>query len=599
MRRSKHFFSYAFVLAMLAGAMVHTTFASTARAQERIIIILDSSGSMVGRISGQRKIDIARSAVRSLIGKMQPDIKLGFVAYGHRRKGDCADIETIYEIGNLDVGRISRAMDKLKPIGKTPLGAAVRLAAEKLRYTEEKATVILVSDGKENCGVDPCALGRDLKAKGIDFRTHVVGFNIKKSEEAGLKCLATTTGGLYVKAKDAGSLEKAMQRTVKAAAQSQQRTLPPPVKVPTGIVGLKVNVLVKTGGPAWKNDIALTLFDPKVGLDGKRKKIHNAWRKRSGHFFKNLPARKYLLRVGLPDHRYIAKEVAIEVKGGAANVVTVVLDIGQVRFDASLKEGGKPFKWDLGWTVLALKKDFAGKRRKLTGFWRKKSGAVYWLPAGKWRIEGVLADARYIRVAKEISVEAGGGEAHAFNLNAGLVRFDAKLSEEGKPFKGSLGWTVLSAKTDLSGKRRKLAGFWRVRSGKIFVLPAGKWIVQGLFPDHRQVTVERTIEVAPASEELHTFVFNAGTVRFDATVGGQPTSGQLGLTVFAAKQDLAGKRRKIASFWRVKSGRISLLPAGKYVLQGMLADQRKTTGQVAFEVAADEEKIVSVDLRPK
>ncbi len=79
-------------------------------------------------------------------------------------------------------------------------------------------------------------------------------------------------------------------------------------------------------------------------------------------------------------------------------------------------------------------------------------------------------------------------------------------------------------------------------------------------------------------------------VRLDATVGGQPTSVQLDLTVFAAKQDLAGKRRKIASFWSVKSGRVSLLPADKYILQGLLVDQRKTTGQVAFEVAADEKK---------
>ena len=571
-------------------------------AQERIIIILDSSGSMAGRIGGKRKIDIARSAVRNLLGKLPSDIKLGFVAYGHRRKGDCADIETIYKLGTPDVAGISRAMRALQPVGNTPLGDAVRLAAERLRYVEQKATVILVSDGKENCGVDPCALGRELKSRGIDFRTHVVGFNIKKSEEAGLRCLAKTTGGLYVKAKDAGSLEKAMQRTVKAAAQSQSRQQapsPPPPKAPTGIVGLKVKVLIKEGGPEWKKDVALSLYAPKVGLDGKRKRLHNAWRKRSGHIFKNLAGGQYVLRVGLPDHRHIAKDVTIDVKAGAPNIETVVLNIGQVRFDASLKAGGEPFKWDLGWTVFGLKQDLAGKRKKLAGFWRKKSGSVFWLPAGKWRVEGILADARYVRVVKEISVEAGGGEAHAFNLNAGLVRLDAKLSEGGAPYKGSLGWTVFADKTDLSGKRKKIAGFWRVKSGKIYVLPAGRWHIHGTLPDHRQVKTDYKLEVAPAGEELHTIVLNAGTVRFDATVAGQPTSSQLGLSVFAAKQDLAGKRRKVAGFWRVKSGRIALLPAGKYILQGMLVDQRTTTGQVAFEIAAEDEKIVRVDLQPK
>ena len=33
------------------------------------------------------------------------------------------------------------------------------MAATKLNFTEERATVILVSDGNENCGVDPSELG--------------------------------------------------------------------------------------------------------------------------------------------------------------------------------------------------------------------------------------------------------------------------------------------------------------------------------------------------------------------------------------------------------------------------------------------------------
>ena len=54
---------------------------------------------------------------------------------------------------------------------------------EVLKFTEEKASVILVSDGKENCGIDPCALGTELANQGVDFKVHVIGFDVRRGEE--------------------------------------------------------------------------------------------------------------------------------------------------------------------------------------------------------------------------------------------------------------------------------------------------------------------------------------------------------------------------------------------------------------------------------
>ena len=55
---------------------------------------------------------------------------------------------------------------------------AVKAAAEALGYTEEKATVILITDGIETCDADPCQIGTDLEAQGIDFTAHVIGFGL-------------------------------------------------------------------------------------------------------------------------------------------------------------------------------------------------------------------------------------------------------------------------------------------------------------------------------------------------------------------------------------------------------------------------------------
>ena len=55
---------------------------------------------------------------------------------------------------------------------------AVVAAADSLRYTENAATVILVSDGIETCNPDPCAAAQILAETGVDFTAHVIGFDV-------------------------------------------------------------------------------------------------------------------------------------------------------------------------------------------------------------------------------------------------------------------------------------------------------------------------------------------------------------------------------------------------------------------------------------
>jgi Ca-activated chloride channel family protein len=195
-----------------------------ARADDAIIV-LDASGSMWGQIQGKSRIDIAREVMAGLLAQLPADKRLGLVAYGHRRKGDCADIEELIPVGT-DRAAIVAAVNRLSPKGKTPLSDAVSFAAKKLRYTEEKATVVLVSDGEETCDADPCAVGRELEAAGIGLTVHVVGFGLEKPQQrAGLICLAEATGGRYFDAANAAELTRALTETVVAA--------PAPVPQPT------------------------------------------------------------------------------------------------------------------------------------------------------------------------------------------------------------------------------------------------------------------------------------------------------------------------------------------------------------------------------
>ena len=186
----------------------------TPKGPMKVMVVMDSSGSMWGQIDGRSKRDIAREAVRAMVDG-NPDLgSAGLIAYGHRRKGDCKDIELMRSPG----ARVplADAVDKLVPVGKTPLTAAVETAANALKIEENRATVILVTDGIETCDADPCAVGVSLEERGIDFTTHVIGFGLSADEGRQVACLAEETGGRYIEASNAGELSEALKSVAEA-----------------------------------------------------------------------------------------------------------------------------------------------------------------------------------------------------------------------------------------------------------------------------------------------------------------------------------------------------------------------------------------------
>jgi len=212
------------IVFMVAALPAAAQDASTPQGGGDSILVLDASGSMWGQIEGEAKITIAKRVLGDLLNDLPVERRLGLITYGHRRTGDCTDIEELAAIG-ADRGAISSAVQKLNPKGKTPMADSIKLAADKLKYTENKATVILVSDGIETCAPDPCGVAAALEAAGADFTVHVVGFDVtEENAQAQLRCIADNTGGQFVSASNAGELTQALEETVVAAPETVTAT---------------------------------------------------------------------------------------------------------------------------------------------------------------------------------------------------------------------------------------------------------------------------------------------------------------------------------------------------------------------------------------
>jgi len=180
------------------------------------LFIIDASGSMWGQIDGKPKITIAKDVLGKLVAEIPEGNRIGLIAYGHRRKGDCNDVETLVRLGGNNKQSVLNAVQGLNAKGKTPLTKSVNQAIDMLRTEKSDSTVVLVSDGIESCGGDPCAAVKAARASGVDFVLHTVGFGLSKKESAQLQCMARAGGGEYFQANNADELLKSTRKAVKS-----------------------------------------------------------------------------------------------------------------------------------------------------------------------------------------------------------------------------------------------------------------------------------------------------------------------------------------------------------------------------------------------
>ncbi len=217
--------------AKLAALALAGSLATAGMAEENVMVVFDGSNSMWGQIDGVAKIEIARDVMQNLLGEWTKDRQVGLMAYGHRRRGDCSDIETLVAPGKGTREEILSRINAITPTGKTPLTDAIEQAAIQLSYTDQPATVVLISDGLESCGRDPCALAAALEKAGVGFTAHVVGFGLSgDADAASLSCIAENTGGKYISASNAAELGQALSDVAQAVAEAPApKPVPEPV----------------------------------------------------------------------------------------------------------------------------------------------------------------------------------------------------------------------------------------------------------------------------------------------------------------------------------------------------------------------------------
>lgn len=182
----------------------------------KLVLVLDSSGSMKTKVGGESKISIAKASLRSVVATLPADAPVGLRVYGatvfdRSDEGACTDSQLVVPIGTGNRSQLSEEIARYKPYGETPISYSLRQAARDLG-SEGRRTILLVSDGEETCAADPCATAAAIAKAGVDVKIDVVGLAVAGRTRSQLQCVASRGNGTYYDADSREDLEDSLDK---------------------------------------------------------------------------------------------------------------------------------------------------------------------------------------------------------------------------------------------------------------------------------------------------------------------------------------------------------------------------------------------------
>ncbi len=246
---------------LLITLLLVTTFinAQTKRAKDtdgdqpppltRILFIFDASQSMFGRWQSDTKISIAQKLLSNMLDSLKnvKDLELALRVYGHQKNfppQDCNDTKLEIPFAKDNVPKISQKLRSIVPRGTTPIAYSLEKCADDFPVCSGcRNIVILITDGIEECGGDPCAVSQMLQKRGIILKPFIIG--IGKNFKESFDCVGT-----YFDATSEAEFNKALNVVISQALNSTTA---------------QVNLLDSDGNPTETNT-NMTFYDNFSGL---------------------------------------------------------------------------------------------------------------------------------------------------------------------------------------------------------------------------------------------------------------------------------------------------------------------------------------------
>ncbi len=206
---------------------------------EDAMIVFDASGSMSGDGWGYGsesagsvpRIDKVRTAMREILPSITRFRRVGLITYGSGAWNQCSIHLEFKPMPNA-ADRIMASIDALRPAGRTPLTAAVVQAADALDFHHKPGRIVVLTDGEETCGGQPCDMSAKLHAEAEQLTIDVIGLRVQNYAWMGdqgildAKCLAEKNGGQYLPVDTLAGLREALEKTLGCPMVTEATPIP-------------------------------------------------------------------------------------------------------------------------------------------------------------------------------------------------------------------------------------------------------------------------------------------------------------------------------------------------------------------------------------
>ncbi len=480
-----------------------------------LMIVFDGSGSMWGKLEGDRqsKLAMARDAIKAGLGVLPPNIRVGLASYGHRRSSDCSDAGVLLKPEALDAERILAPLDKLNPRGRGPLTLALREIAAELGPQTAAADVILVHDGLDNCQPDPCTVIGELRQAHPRVRVHVISLGLSEDEAKQMACLAQQTGGKHITTSNAETTASALQDVMRsigaapsgnaAASRAPGKPAPaaqPRVVVPTGRPGLQLTSRLVKGGPT----LGLAIDWVVRPGDGKGPPL---WQGRAIAPLLALPTGRYAVEAS---SGLVKRTAVVEAVQGQPRTLDIVLDAGTLVMATS--KAGVSMLDDAIVSVSRIEGSGVAPPQLV-----HKPEAQIALPQGNYLL---AVTSRTLRIERPIGIVAGATVSIANAIALGEVALSAVAKKGGTPLT-SVVYAVYEDDPDAPQGRREVAR--SAATDPRFKLPSGTYFV---IARRGAAEVRDRITVRAGEVEQRQLVLEAGKIVVDVTAPGDLLAGR-------------------------------------------------------------------------
>lgn len=140
----------------------------------------------------------AQTAIAGTIPQLPKDISTGLVMFG-----DCGAVQNLRFYSGNERPQLIQALRAARPKAGTPLTRALERAGTMINGRDVPGIIVLISDGMDSCGGDPCAVARELKAQKPQLKINYIDVG----GETIARCTARETGGRVLTLKDGMGLE--------------------------------------------------------------------------------------------------------------------------------------------------------------------------------------------------------------------------------------------------------------------------------------------------------------------------------------------------------------------------------------------------------